>query len=370
MNVANLIQIVAGLSWLIFVGMLFIAGISASRGRPIRNAITLIIGLGVLSIILSTIGAGLVFVKPEERGMVISALDPKGYRDQALTPGLRWIVPYFESVKYYNISRQTYTMSIASREGQVEGDDSISARTSDGQEVFVDASVIFSIDPDRVPQVHIEWQDRYSTDLVRPLARGVIRDTISQYRVDQVYSTKRNEVAEKIRELMAEKMQKNGLLLHDFLLRNITFSPEYAASVEQKQIAEQRAQQAKFIVEQKRQEAEQARQIAQGKADAAVIEAEGQAKSRLIQAKAEADSLKLIGEAIKSQPELITYQYVTNLAPGVQVMLVPNDNPFLLPLPSLIKPTPTKEGTNDTSVQPTPAQPEIQEISPTPTITP
>jgi hypothetical protein len=34
--------------------------------QTIRNAITLIIGLGVLSIILSTIGAGLVFVKPEE----------------------------------------------------------------------------------------------------------------------------------------------------------------------------------------------------------------------------------------------------------------------------------------------------------------
>jgi regulator of protease activity HflC (stomatin/prohibitin superfamily) len=70
----------------------------------------------------------------------------------------------------------------------------------------------------------------------------VIRDTISQYRVDQVYSTKRNEVAEKIRELMAEKMQKNGCCFMIFFTE-ITFSPEYAASVEQKQIAEQRAQQ-------------------------------------------------------------------------------------------------------------------------------
>jgi len=59
------------------------------------------------------------------------------------------------------------------------------------------------------------------------------------------------------------------------VLRNISFSPEYAASVEQKQIAEQQAQQAKLTVEQRKQEAEQARQVAQGVADAVVIKSQG-----------------------------------------------------------------------------------------------
>ena len=76
----------------------------------------------------------------------------------------------------YPISKQTYTMSIAPNEGQMSGDDSISARTSDGQEVMVDASVIYQIDPTKVTQMHIQWQDRYSDDLVRPVSRGVIRD--------------------------------------------------------------------------------------------------------------------------------------------------------------------------------------------------
>ncbi len=52
--------------------------------------------------------------------------------------------------------------------------------------------------------------------------------------------------------------------MHDFVLRNIAFSPEYAASVEQKQIAEQLAQQAAFVVQQRKQEAEQARKTARG----------------------------------------------------------------------------------------------------------
>jgi regulator of protease activity HflC (stomatin/prohibitin superfamily) len=105
------------------------------------------------------------------------------------TPGLRWIIPFAETVERYPISKQTYTMSIAPEEGNVRGDDSIEARTSDGQVVLVDASVIYSINPDNVVQVHITWQNRYNNDLVRAVARGVIRDAVSQFGIEQVYSS-------------------------------------------------------------------------------------------------------------------------------------------------------------------------------------
>jgi regulator of protease activity HflC (stomatin/prohibitin superfamily) len=104
--------------------------------------------------------------------------------------------------------------------------------------------------------------------------------------------------------------------------------------VEQKQIAEQLSQQAAFVVEQRRQEAEQARQVAQGQADAAVIAAQGEAEARLIQAEAEAQALQLLGDAIAANPGVLTLQYIEKLSPNIQVMLVPNDNPFLLPLPN------------------------------------
>lgn len=335
MNVAGLVQILASISWLLVLVVLGLAVMRASRGRPIRGAVTIIIGVAVLAILLTTASAGMVFIEPQSRGVVISAVAPLGYREQALQPGLRWIIPFFENVIEYPISQQNYTMSIAPLEGQVQGDDSVTARTEDGQEIFVDASVIFSIDPNRVTQVHIAWQNRYAADLVRPLTRGVIRDAVAQFRVDEVISSQRQAMVNQIREGLETRLANNGILLAEFILRNITFSPEYAASVEQKQIAEQQAQQAKFVVESKKQEAEQARQTAQGQADAAVIRAEGDAEARIIQAKAEAEALQLIADALRENPDLLTYQYINQLAPGIQVMLVPNDNPFLLPLPSL-----------------------------------
>ncbi len=335
MNIANLLQGLVFILWFLVVIMLIIIVMRASRNQPVRATGIALLITAVFAVIISSISAGLVFIYPEQRGVVISAFSPKGYRDEILTPGLRWIIPFAENVVNYPISRQTYTMSIASSEGKVQGDDSVAARTLDGQEIYVDASVIFSLDPKEIIQVHIFWKDTYELNLVRPQARGIIRDVVSQYRVDEVVSTKRFEMAEAMRKKMSEKLDENGLIMVDFILRNITFSKEYAASVEQKQIAEQQAQQAKFVVESKKQEAEQARQLAQGQADAQVIRAKGEAESRIIQAQAEAQALELVSKALKNNPDLITYQYITKLAPGIQVMLVPNNAPYLLPLPSL-----------------------------------
>ncbi|MBA4421266.1 MAG: hypothetical protein C0391_08970 [Anaerolinea sp.] len=333
MNIAALVQGIATLAWVGLIAFIVVAVIRASRNAPLKKTGTLILVMAVLAVLITSLSAGLVFIQPEERGIVISAFAPKGYREVALQPGLRWVIPFAENVILYPISKQTYTMSIATSEGQIQGDDSITARTLDGQEIYVDASVIYAVDPEKVIQVHIQWQNRYPSDLVRAQSRGIIRDAVSQYQVDELVSTKRLAFIANMREAMTEKLSENGLILVDFVIRNITFSPEYAASVEQKQVAEQLAQQAKFVVEQKRQEAEQARQTAQGAADAAIIKAEGDAKARILQAQAEAEALRLISAALKDNPDLLMYQYITKLSPTIQTMLLPSNSPFVFPLP-------------------------------------
>lgn len=335
MNIASSFKLIATVLWVGSVAFLVFAMLRSSQNKPIRNSGVTIVSAFVVSLIFSLVSMGMVFIEPQERGIVISAVSPLGYREQALQPGLQWILPGLESVKRYPISKQSYTMSIAPSEGAFDGDASITARTSDGQQIYVDASVIYSINPSNVIQVHIEWQDRYGDGLVRPVARAVIRDAVSQFGVEEVYSSKRDELTSMISTNMTTKLAENGLIMDQFLLRNITFSEEYAASVEQKQIAEQKAQQAVFVVEQRKQEAEQARQTAQGLADAAVIEAKGEAESRLIQAEAEAKALLLIADAVRDRPDLLTYQYITKLTPSIQTMLLPNNSPFLFPLPEM-----------------------------------
>jgi regulator of protease activity HflC (stomatin/prohibitin superfamily) len=342
----NLNVIFTGISTLAWVGAIAIVVLTvlrASRNKPTGKAGVTIAVVIILAIVLSAVSSGMVFINPQERGVVISAVAPGGYRQEALQPGLRWVIPFAESVVTYPISKQTYTMSVAPNEGQIQGDDSIECRTSDGQKVLVDASVIYQIDPAKVVQVHIQWQTRYDNDLVRAQVRGIIRDKISQFGIEEVYSSRRAEMVKEVSDQLGAKLNDNGLILVDFVLRNISFSPEYAASVEQKQIAEQLAQQAKFTVEQKKQEADQAREVAKGLADAAVTKSQGEAKAvviaanaeaeaRIINANAEAKALETIAKVLNASPTMLTYQYITKLAPNVQVMFLPNDSPFIFPL--------------------------------------
>jgi regulator of protease activity HflC (stomatin/prohibitin superfamily) len=288
------------------------------------------VGIGIIALIV--IFSTFVFVPPQTNAVVISLLSPGGYRSEPLQSGLHVIVPLVEHLESYSIARQTYTMSSTTGEGQVGEDDSIRARTKDGQEVFIDASVIYAIDPAQLIELHINWQNRYEDGVVRPAARGIIRDVASQYGVEEIVSTKRGELEQNISKLMEEKLSENDLIMVDFVLRDIHFSDEYAAAVEQKQIAEQQAQQADLVIEQKKAEAEQARQVAQGQADASVIAAKGQAEARLIQAQAEAEANRLLAQSIT--PELVQYQYVLKLAENVQTIFVPSGNQFILPLPS------------------------------------
>jgi len=191
MNIVTVVQGLAALSWLAFFGAIVYAVMKAARDRWVKSTVPLVVIVLISAVVLNIAAAGMVFVEPTERGVVVTALGEGGVRDEALQPGLNWVVPFFNRVVKYPISRQTYTMSIAPSEGVRSGDDSVEARTSDGQIVFIDASVIYIVNPDEVVQVHIDWQDTYTDDLIRNISRGVMRDAASAYGIEEVYSTQR-----------------------------------------------------------------------------------------------------------------------------------------------------------------------------------
>ncbi len=319
-----------GLIGLLIVYVLFVASQRAQR-REAKLSVTLVIVLLVGGLALNTLGAGLVFIQPQERGVVISALSGTGYRPVALGPGLHWIMPYAENVVRYSISNQTYTMVAQSAEGKVQGDDSVSARTADGQLVYFDASVIYAANPDKVVKLHIQWQGRYEEEFVRPRARSLIYNRAAQFTVEQIYGSKRIELQQAIQDEIRQDFEVQGLTLVQFLLRNISFSPEYATAVEQKQIAQQNAERAKFLVQQQEQEAARLRVEAQGIRDAAVTRAEGESKALL-----------LVAEALRNNPDLIQYTYVQKIAPNISVIVLPGGGgsggsaPYILDLKQLM----------------------------------
>ena len=306
---------------------------------------TLVFFLVVVSI--SYLSAALVFIAPQEIGVVVSLITPDGYRDQPFRSGLHWIVPLAEEVHTYPIYWQTYTMSEKPLEGQIRGDDSISARTSDGQEVFIDCSVIFRIDTLQAVRIYIDWQERYVQDFVRPVLRGIIRTKVSQYKVDEVNSFKRLDLEKDLSKEVGQVFSDKGFILDRYILRNISFTKQYSESVEQKQVAYQEMTRTVY-------QAQQMKNLAEGQASRIKIEAAAGAEAIKMKANAQAQALQVISDVLVKNKDLLTYEYIDKLAPGIKVMLVPNNAPFLLPLPDMnpIQVTPLLlEGTT-TSIAP------------------
>jgi regulator of protease activity HflC (stomatin/prohibitin superfamily) len=120
-----------------------------------------------------------------------------------------------ERVEIYKISRETYITS-----GDTADPDPIEARTIDGQDIFVDVVVIYALDPPKILDLHISWQDRYRDELVRPLARGITRAAMGQYNAFEI-NAKRLEIVNMISAQLNTKLSENDLILYRFTILNI-----------------------------------------------------------------------------------------------------------------------------------------------------
>ncbi len=110
----------------------------------------------VVVLSLTIVRAALVFIHPQQMGVVVSIFSPGGIRPQPLGGGLHWIVPLAERVVIYPIYYQKLNMTSHPTENAVPRDDSIRARTADGQVVIMDVTVIFQVDPEDVIRLHIQ----------------------------------------------------------------------------------------------------------------------------------------------------------------------------------------------------------------------
>ena len=368
----DLLNYLTIIAWILFGLLVVFLTLQAFRvGGPREAYKTLgskrIIMSFFLALTITLISAALVFIEPQQVGVIVSILSRDGYREQPFRSGLHWIVPLAERVNIYPIYWQTYTMSNVPLEGEKIGDDSIAARTSDGQSVFLDTSVIYRIDSNEVIRVHIDWQDRYIEQFVRPILRGLVRTEVSQFTADEVNSSKRKILEANLDELVRNAFGDQGFILDRFLLRNIAFSQEYAKAIELKQVAEQEQTQREYEAEQMRKLAAGVRDKyaleAKGKAEAILLEGEAQADVIILKGKADAEALRLINEVIKKNPDMITFRYVDKLGQAMRAMLVPSDNPFLLPMPDILSEIESESGSTPTALV-------TETITSTPTIIP
>lgn len=204
--------------------------------------------------------------------------------------------------------------------------DTLWVPTAEGLKVGLDLTVRYRLKPEMVDQVHQKIGPDFSEKIIRPTIRATLRLIVSEYGIMDVYGAKREEIQRKAETKLREKLAKDGIEIEAVMLRDVFFTPEYQKSIENKQIAQQQAQQMQFILEKEQKEAERKRIEAEGVKSATIIKAEGQAQA-----------LEEINRMLSKNEDLLQYMYIDKLADDVEVLVVPSGSGTLVNPESLIK---------------------------------
>ena len=160
----------------------------------------------------------------------------------------------------------------------------------------------------------------YFVDL-RWFAKEYAAVALDTYTVDTILGA-RDEIRQKAKSALAQNLTQYHIIVDDIYIANISFSPEFQAAIEAKQVAQQQVQTEQQVLAQKQIQAQQVVVAAQGQADAQVTLAKGQSESN-----------RLIAQSL-SDP-VLQYQLINKLSDKINVMLVPSGNGFILDLKSL-----------------------------------
>ncbi len=177
--------------------------------------------------------------------------------DRELFSGLNLVNP-FAKLEIMNIKTEEIkeTMNVPSKEGL---------------SISLEVSILYRLFPEKAGDLYRTVGVNYRNIIIIPQFRAVCRGVTVNYEAKGLYTSSREEIAEKIYAELKGLLGERGIILERVLLRAIQLPPTVSQAIEMKLRAEQEAEQMKFILEKEKKEAERK-----------IIEAEGIAKAQEI----------------------------------------------------------------------------------------
>ena len=177
-------------------------------------------------------------------------------QDTMLNEGFNFKVPYIE--KIINIDCRTQKC-----EYQME------ASSKDLQKISnIKIAINYNVDKSMANQLYKEVGTDFNSIIVEPAIFECVKQGMSQYTAEELI-TRRSEVSSIIIDLLTQRLSNKGILVTALNITDLSFSAEFDAVIEKKQITEQQTQQAKYELEKAKVENE--KKIENAKAEAEVM---------------------------------------------------------------------------------------------------
>ena len=250
-------------------------GVNANAAKGVGIAILALIVVGVVAY------ASVQIVDAGHRGVLLhwNAVDTSV---PPLDEGLHFVTPFADSVINMEVRTLKYVKSTSSA-------------SKDLQTVSTTVTVNYHPSADSIHQLYKTVGLDYENRIIQPAVEEVVKQVTANYNAEELI-TKRPAVKSDIEREITERLTGFNIITEVISITDFQFSPLFAAAIEAKVEAEQKALKAENDLRRIEVEARQNEQQAKGVAAANIAKAEG-----------EAEAITIINTALAQNPNYLEW---------------------------------------------------------------
>ena len=201
---------------------------------------TLLIIVAIIGFLLFTASTAVKIVGTGEVGVVTQYGKVTG---RELGEGLSFVLPWgINSVTIYDIKVQKETVNS-------------SAASKDLQDVSSELVLNYTLDAGQVGRIHQTIGPDYVWKIINPATNEVFKAATAQYTAAELI-TERDKVKNKVQEVLEARLSPYAITVQEISITDFQFSDNFSSAIEEKQVAQQNAERAKFNLEAARTDAE------------------------------------------------------------------------------------------------------------------
>lgn len=160
-----------------------------------------------------------------------------------LDEGLSFVLPFgINQVAIYDVKLQKQT--VASK-----------AASKDLQDVSSELVLNYSLRRSSISKLHQTIGVFYEDKVITPAINEVFKAAAAKYTASELIS-KRSELKSETQKIIETRLEKYGVAVNELSIINFEFSANFSRAIEEKQVAQQNAERAKFNLEAAKTDAE------------------------------------------------------------------------------------------------------------------